>query len=194
MGSMVLGFLFIFVARIFDVSLMTLRTIMLVRGQKLYAAAFGFFEVIIYIVALNKIFASLDNPFALIVYAAGFAIGNIVGGTLEEKLAVGVLTIQVITLVDPLSLTEKLRSEGYGVTLIEGQGREGTRYILQVILARRNLPKLRKMVDQWDDCAFLTVFDAKMTKGGVFCNNFNLLNDGIKKRKTRGDEGENEQP
>lgn len=121
----------------------------------------------------------------MLVYAAGFATGNIVGGTLEEKLAVGVLTVQIITLKEPLALTELLRKQGYGVTIIEGQGREGVRYILQVILARRRLPKLRKLVDEWDDCAFLTVFDAKMTKGGVFCNSFNLLNDGglIKKER-----------
>lgn len=168
MWGIVAGYFFIFLARICDVSLGTLRTIMLVRGQRFYAAAFGFFEVMIYVVALSRIFSTLDNPFSLLIYAAGFATGNIVGGTLEEKLAVGILTVQVITLKEPLALTEVLRSEGYGVTAIEGQGREGVRYILQVILARRNLPKLRKIVDDWDDCAFLTVFDAKMTKGGIF--------------------------
>jgi len=125
------GYLFIFCARICDVSLGTMRTIMVVRGQRLYAAAIGFFEVSIYIVALGKIFSTLDNPLSIVVYAAGYATGNFVGSLIEEKLAVGVLTVQVITMKAPLELTELLRNEGYGVTVIEGQGREGTRYILQ---------------------------------------------------------------
>jgi len=168
MLSLIGGYLFIFFARICDVSLGTMRTIMVVRGHRLYAAVIGFCEVTIYIVALSKIFANLDNPLSIVVYAAGYATGNYVGSMLEEKVAVGVLTVQVITMKDPLEFTEILRKEGYGVTVIEGQGREGTRYILQVILARRCLPQLRKTVDQWDECAFMTVFDARSTKGGIF--------------------------
>lgn len=166
--SLIGGYLFIFCARICDVSLGTMRTIMVVRGHRLYAAIIGFFEVSIYIVALGKIFANLDNPLSIIVYASGYATGNYVGSMLEEKLAVGILTIQVITLKNPLELTELLRNQGYGVTVIEGQGREGTRYILQIIQARRCLPTLRKEVDKWDPDAFLTVFDARATKGGIF--------------------------
>jgi uncharacterized protein YebE (UPF0316 family) len=162
------GYLFIFIARVCDVSLSTMRTIMLVRGHRLYAASIGFFEVIIYILALNRIVSHLDNPLNLLVYAAGFATGNYVGSLLEEKVAVGILTVQVITMKDPLELTEYLRNEGFGVTVIEGQGREGTRYILQVILARRCVGQLRITVDKWDPEAFLTVFDARATKGGIF--------------------------
>lgn len=162
------GYLFIFCARICDVSLSTMRTLMLVRGQKLYAAAIGFFEVLIYIIALERIFSNLDNPFNLVIYAAGFATGNLVGSTIEEKLAVGTLTVQVITLKSPLELTEKLRANGYGVTVIEGQGREGVRYILQIILQRKKASQLRKEIDEWDKDAFWTVFDARATKGGIF--------------------------
>ena len=92
------GYLFIFAARVCDVSLATIRTLMVVRGQKLYAAIIGFFEVIIYILALGKIFSDLSNPLNLLFYALGFATGNYVGTFLEGKLAVGVFTAQVITL------------------------------------------------------------------------------------------------
>lgn len=161
------GYLFIFFARICDVSLATMRTLMVVRGQRLYAALIGFFEVIIYIVALNKIFDNLDNLLNLLSYAAGFATGNYVGSYLEEKLAVGTFTVQVITLKSPLELTERLRSMGFGVTVIEGIGREGTRYILQIILKRKQFGVLRREVDQWDNTAFWTIFDARLTRGGV---------------------------
>ena len=162
------GYLFIFCARICDVSLSTLRTLMLVRGRKLYAAVTGFFEVVIYIVTLERIFANLDNPLNLVIYAAGFATGNMIGSTIEEKLAVGTLTVQVITLKAPLEFTEILRANGYGVTVIEGQGREGVHYILQIILQRRMLQELRKRIDEWDEGAFCTIFDARATKGGIF--------------------------
>lgn len=161
------GYLFIFCARIVDVSLGTLRMLMVVRGRRVYAGAIGFFEVIIYITALDRIFDNLDNPLNLLFYAAGYATGNIVGSFIEEKLAVGILTVQVITMKAPLELTEILRAKGYGVTVIEGQGREGTRYILQIIMQRKNIPKLRKEIDSWDTDAFWTVFDARSTKGGV---------------------------
>jgi uncharacterized protein YebE (UPF0316 family) len=161
------GYLFIFCARIVDVSLGTMRMLMVVRGKRYYAGLIGFFEVIIYITALGKIFDNLDNPLNLLFYAAGYATGNIVGSFIEEKLAVGILTIQVITMKAPLELTERLRAKGYGVTVLEGQGREGTRYILQIIMQRKNIPKLRKEIDLWDSDAFWTIFDARYTKGGV---------------------------
>jgi len=79
MLALIAGYLFIFLARVCDVSLATIRTLMVVRGQKLYAASIGFVEVIIYILALGKIFSDLNNPFNLFFYALGFATGNYVG-------------------------------------------------------------------------------------------------------------------
>lgn len=169
MLSIIGGYLFIFFARVCDVSLNTMRTLMVMRGKKFYAAGIGFFEVCIYIMALNYIFDDLyGNPFKLLVYAAGFATGNIIGSTIEEKLAVGTLTAQIITMKEPLEFTEILRDKGYGVTVIEGMGREGVRHILQIILHRKGLKELQKVVDEWDTEAFLAVFDARSTKGGVF--------------------------
>ncbi len=162
------GYLLVFVARACDISMCTVRMLMIVRGKKVYAALIGFFEAIIYVLVLNKVFSELGNPLNLIFYAAGFATGNIIGGLIEEKLAVGVLTVQVITTKAPLELTELLRKQGYGVTLIEGQGREGVRYILQIILERKMLSSLKSIVDDWDSHAFWTVFDARQTRGGVF--------------------------
>jgi uncharacterized protein YebE (UPF0316 family) len=171
MWSLIGGYLFIFLARVCDVSLATIRTLMVVRGQKLYAAIIGFFEVIIYILALGKIFSDLTNPLNLLFYALGYATGNYVGTYFEEKLAVGIFTAQVITLKDPLQLTEILREKGYGVTVIEGEGREGKRYILQIILKRKRFRDLQTEIDQWDENAFCTIFDARMTRGGVLAQN-----------------------
>ncbi|MGI6588393.1 MAG: DUF2179 domain-containing protein [Peptococcia bacterium] len=171
MWALIGGYLFIFFARVCDVSLTTIRILMVVRGQKLYAAIIGFFEVIIYILALGKVFSDLGNPLNLFFYALGYATGNYVGTYLEEKLAVGTFTAQVITLKEPMQLTEMLRKKGYGVTVIEGEGREGKRYILQIILKRKRFGDLRKEVEQWDENAFWTIFDARLTRGGVLAQN-----------------------
>ena len=163
------GYLFIFLARICDVSMATLRVLMVVRGKRLQAALIGFFEAIIYIVILNQVFATLnDNPYNLLFYAAGFATGTYVGGFFEEKLAVGIVTVQIITLKSPLEFTAMLREAGFGVTVIEGTGREGTRYILQIILQRKSICLLRNLIDEWDQEAFWTIFDARYAHGGFF--------------------------
>lgn len=166
MLALIGGYLFVFVARLTDVSLATIRIVMVVRGQKLYAAAIGFFEMLIYITTLNLIVHNLNNPLNLVIYAAGYATGNYLGPTIEEKLAVGTVTVQVITMKYPHELTELLREKGYGVTIIEGQGREGIRYILQIILKRKCMQNLRTEIDKWDKNAFWTIFDARSTKGG----------------------------
>lgn len=166
MLSVVGGFLFIFLARVTDVSMGTLRMLMVVRGKRLQAASIGFFEVMIFITALSKVMSSLDNPLYLIAYASGFATGNYVGSLVEEKLAMGYLTVQIITLKDSDDFVDLLRNKGFGVTVIEGKGREGIRYIIQVIIPRKNYSQLHQLVDDWDKDAFETIFDARGTKGG----------------------------
>ena len=161
------GYFFIFFARVADVSLGVLRTLMLVKGKRFHAAFLGFFEVIIFILALDRVVGDLGNPISLLFYGLGFATGNVVGSYLEEKLALGHLTVQVISMTRPLELCMILRKEGYGVTIIDGQGRHGIRRILHIILTRKHLPKLMDLIDQWDSRAFVTVFDARQTKGGI---------------------------
>ncbi|MDN5331757.1 MAG: hypothetical protein PWP45_982 [Tepidanaerobacteraceae bacterium] len=162
----ILGYFFIFFARVCDVSLATIRTLMVVRGNRLQAAAIGFFEVIIYITALNQVVGKLDNPVNLLVYASGFATGNYVGSLLEEKLALGLTTVHVITKNPELS--EKVRSLGYGVTVLNGSGKEGTRHVLVISLARKNVPDLISYIENEDESAFITLMDTKSVRGGYF--------------------------
>lgn len=159
-------FLFLFFARIIDVSLGTIRTLTLVRGKKKTAGFIGFFEVSVYILALNSVVKNLDNMFNLMFYAAGFAAGNIIGGFIEEKMAIGYYVVQVITKVRPVELATALRKEGFGVTLVEGEGRDGPRFISHVMLKRKEYSHLMDFIDQWDNRAFITVSDCRRTKGG----------------------------
>lgn len=94
--GIVLNFLFIFFARVVDVSLLTVRMLMIVRGKKYLAAVLGFFEVTIYIVALGRVMTSLDNWVNILAYSSGFAVGNIVGSVLETKMAIGTIMVRIV--------------------------------------------------------------------------------------------------
>ncbi|CEP67094.1 Uncharacterised protein family UPF0316 [Moorella glycerini] len=162
------GYFLIFLARVTDVSLATLRMLLLVRGKRFYAAGIGIFEVTIYVVALKYVVDRLNDPASLVFYAMGFATGNIVGSLIEEKVALGQVTVQVITLHNPLELAETLRAAGFGVTITEGQGRDGSHPILNLSFPRRQLNTIQQMVNNWDPEAFVVVHEARTTHGG-FC-------------------------
>lgn len=160
------GYLLIFLARVSDVSLSTVRTLMIVRGKGIIAGCIGFFEVIIYITALNKVVNNLDNPLNLLAYALGFATGNVAGSFIEEKLAIGLMTVQVITEREDLCLL--IRNMNFGVTVLEGKGKEGQKKVLMVSLPRKDLDSLLKVINENDSAAFVTVMDTRATKGGYF--------------------------
>lgn len=162
------GYLLIFGARVTDVSLATVRTLLLVRGQRLLAAAIGFFEVTIYILALGYVMGHLNDPISIVVYGLGFATGNVVGGWLEEKMAIGYLTVQIVTLICADELAADLRAAGFGVTIWQALGQEGEHRLINVTLPRRELPRLRQIVDRWDCQAFMAVQDTRTTRGGFF--------------------------
>ena len=107
---MFLTLCFIFFARMTDVCLGTIRILFLTRGKRFHAALLGFFEVSINITALSQVVGNLDSPWKLLVYALGFSCGNIVGGFLEEKLAVGYTMVELVPGTTPLELIAALRT------------------------------------------------------------------------------------
>ncbi|WIV11886.1 DUF2179 domain-containing protein [Proteiniborus sp. MB09-C3] len=164
----VFGYLFIFGARIMDVSMSTIRMLMVVQGRRKHAAIIGFFEVIIYIVALGKVVNGLSNPGNLLAYAFGFASGNYIGSYIEEKIALGNLTAQVILNDNDDKIVHELRDNGFGVTVIEGQGKEGPKNLLTIMLKRKDLNKLNGLLANLDKEAFITVSTTKLISGGYF--------------------------
>ncbi|KAB2953362.1 DUF2179 domain-containing protein [Heliorestis acidaminivorans] len=168
MTALLFGYFVVFMARVIDVTMMTLRVLMVMRGKKLWAATFGFFEVLIYIIALKLVFDTLDDPVSLIVYSLGFAAGNVVGSWLEEKLAIGYLTMQVITFRDAWNFSDRLREQGFGVSLFPCQGREGCHQLLNIVFERKRFRELEKKVNEWDPKAFVTVTDTRPIRGGTF--------------------------
>lgn len=164
----ILGYLLIFFARLVDVSLGTIRMIMVVRGKRIMSACIGFMEATIYILAVGKVLSAMNNLFNVLAYALGFAAGNYVGIFLEGKMALGDIIVQVILENEATELIEKLRNSGFGVTVVEGCGRRGVKHLLNVTLQRKNLSKLYSIIDKHDKKAFVTVTDARSIRGGYF--------------------------
>ena len=167
--EVLLGYALIFIARVIDMSMSTVRTLMVMQSRKLTAAAIGFFEVGIYVTILGKVVDGLENPWNLLAYCAGFATGNYVGIMLENKIALGNLSAQIILkTANNQMLVDTLRKEKFGVTAIEGQGIEGPREILTVALNRKDLQRLQKVVDSVDPNAYVTVNSIIPIRGGYF--------------------------
>jgi uncharacterized protein YebE (UPF0316 family) len=160
------GPLLIFFLRIVDVSLATLRMLLAVRGVKMIAPIIGFFEVLIWIVAVGTAIQHLDSPLHLIGYAAGFATGTYVGMLIEEKIAFGMSTVRVVSRHGGVELAEALRERGFGVTEFAGQGKEGAVEVVEAVLRRRDLPKVFQEVRTWDPEAFVTVEEPRAIHQG----------------------------
>ncbi|HPD63701.1 MAG TPA: DUF5698 domain-containing protein, partial [Anaerolineaceae bacterium] len=128
--------LIIFVARIFDVTLGTLRIIFVARGKRNLAPILGFFEVLIWIVVISQLVQNLESATAYIGYAAGFAAGNYFGMWLEDKLALGTYILRLITAEEPGELVRRLRAAGFGVTTVAGEGKTGTVQLIYTFVKR----------------------------------------------------------
>ncbi|MCL6609970.1 MAG: DUF5698 domain-containing protein [Peptococcaceae bacterium] len=164
------GYLFIFSARVVDMSLDVVRILMLTRDRKFLAALIGFVEVSVFILAISQVLSGgLSDPLKVVAYAGGFATGNYVGGLIDSKLAMGYLSLQVFSTKENHELVAGiLRSEGFGVTTVTGCGRDGEIMILFVTLKRKDLKKALSTLDRICPEAFYNIYDARYIHGGIF--------------------------
>jgi len=157
----------IILARIADVSLGTVRTVAVVNGRKGMALGLGFFEVLIWVVAVSKVVTNLDAPIYALAYATGYALGNYLGILIEEALAFGEQVLRVFTRQgDLVALT--LRQEGYTVTSIQGEGLEGPIHLLVVQTARKGMVALVDKVIQLDPGCFYVVDDVRLASNARY--------------------------
>jgi len=160
--------LIIFAARIFDVTLGTLRIIFVARGKRNLAPILGFFEVLIWIVVISQLVQNLESFTAYIGYAAGFAAGNYVGMWLEDKMALGTYILRLITAEDFTELVGRLRDAGYGVTRVEGEGAKGKVHLVYTVVKRRNVEQVLAIIHEVKPNAFVSIEEVRSTEKGVF--------------------------
>lgn len=158
----------IFVARISDVTLMTLRIVFSAQGRRSLAPVVGFFEVLIWILAISQIMRNLTNPLTYIAYAAGFAAGNYMGLFIEQKLAIGMVAVRVFLKQDCDRLMETLKENGFGVTRLSAMGTQGSIDILYTLIPRRSLKQVIDLIHQIDPKIFYAVEEIRTASQGVF--------------------------
>lgn len=158
----------IFFAKIIEVSLMTLRTVFLTKGEKVLASCIGFIEVLIWLIVVSNVLSTVqEDPKKMVVYALGFAAGCYVGTILEEKLAIGLLTMQIIVSEEEgVPLANYLRENNIGVTLVRGEGKDNPRTILMLHIKRKNKDKVMQLIEQEDIKSVISVTETKMVRGG----------------------------
>ena len=150
------------------VSFFTIRMILTLKGQRYLAALISTVEVVIYVVGLGLVLDNLNQIQNLIAYALGYGIGVIVGMKIEEKLALGYITVNVITAEDDRNLPKVLREKGYGVTNWLAQGLEGNRQSMQILTPRKHELRLYQTIKEIDPKAFIIVYEAKSIHGGFW--------------------------
>ncbi len=160
--------LLIFLARVCDVSLGTLRIIFISKGKKNIAPFLGFFEVLIWIIAVSRIMQNLDNYLNYIAYAAGFATGNYVGMLIEERLAMGIQMIRVFTNEKGQDLVQSLNSRGFGATSVQAQGAKEKVHLIYTIVQRNEMEDVLTIIEGFNPKAFYTIEDVKAVNEGIF--------------------------
>lgn len=160
--------LLIFLARALDVSLGTIRIILVSRGIRRLAPLIGFFEILVWLLAIGQIVQNLDRPVHYIAYAGGFAAGTWIGLLVEERMALGLQAVRIITREDATDLIDRLWQMDFGVTSFAARGIKGRVRLLLTVIPKRDLSRLQEIVADLHPGAFVTVSDVRLARLGHF--------------------------
>jgi uncharacterized protein YebE (UPF0316 family) len=157
----------IFFARICDVSMATVRMILLTNGIRLWPILIGFFEVVIWVLAVSSALRYLPNPLAILGYASGYSCGMILGIFIEDRIAIGYRLVRVINSDREIDLSLALRGLRWRVTRINGEGMTGPAEICFTAIRRRDVPILRRQIHKIAPESFMTIERVDRLAGGT---------------------------
>lgn len=156
--------LLIFLLRIVDVSMGTVRTIAVVHGRIKLSVFFGFVEVMVWLTAVGQVITRLDHsPLLVVAFAAGYAAGNAVGIMVERRIALGACVVRMISVERSREIAEELRAKGRRVTTFDGQGRDGPRTLVYVSCTRKDVPAVVSAGKEFDPHLFYVVEPVSMS-------------------------------
>ncbi|OGO18742.1 MAG: hypothetical protein A2Z14_09650 [Chloroflexi bacterium RBG_16_48_8] len=160
--------LLIFILRVTDMSLDTLRVLFVLRGRRSVTWILGFLQSTLWVIAITSVLNNLDNLLNVIAYAGGFATGNVLGMVIEDRLAIGHAHMRVISSRKGSAIIEAIRRLGYAVTEISGRGKDGTVTIISCSIKRSHIAKIQKEISQIDQDAFITVEEIRPIHRGFW--------------------------
>lgn len=158
----------IFLSKMVEVALSTVRHVLVQRGEKVKGAVIGFFECLLWVIVVSNVIATITkDPIRVVVYCLGFAAGNYVGVIIEEKLAIGTVSIQAIVQEEEReALSETLRDQGFGVTNTDGYGKDGPVGVMTIFLKRRCINEASRIIKEQCPDALITVNDVRHMRAG----------------------------
>jgi uncharacterized protein YebE (UPF0316 family) len=169
--SIFLEALLIFGLRVLGIAVSTLATLMTVQGRRLYAMVAGFISALVYVIAIGKVVANLGNVWNVLAYCGGFAVGTLIGMTLERRLALGFAEVRFISIQKSDALAEALRREGFGVTEYYGYGRKNAVGVVEVIVPRKSVDIVLRVARSVDENAITTVKETRTVQHGYWKSN-----------------------
>lgn len=161
--------LLIFLARIADVSMETIRVIYISRGIKYLAPIIAFFEIIIWLLAMEVVLKDLSNIVYFMAYAFGFAAGTYVGLVIEERLSIGTVILRIVTTEESTdAIAAFLEAEHFGVTYLDAQGSRGNVRMILTLVNRTDVPRITEHIEKTNPNAFFSIEDVRYVNQGVF--------------------------
>lgn len=173
-------------AQLVYVPLVVLRTLMMVKGEKGKSAFFAVLEGGVHVAALGIVFSDLSNYYSMAAYALGFGLGMYAGSLLEEKLAIGYVSLQVNILEKNMELIKHLREAGFSVSISTVEGIDDTRHKLDCTSRRDRENEFIEIVRYYEPSAFIVSFEPKSFKGGYVVKNMNKQREKFAKKKNKG--------
>ena len=161
-------YILILFAKIIEVSLRTIRTVLLIKGERRIAAIIGFFEILLWINIVTRVISDLSNdPLKAVMYALGFSLGIYIGSILEEKIGIGLSEIEANVKADhSQEIVDELRKDGFAVTEIKAEGQDANRIILSLFVQRTKVNQVVYKITDMQETAVITTSDVKPIVGG----------------------------
>ncbi|SBV97590.1 conserved membrane hypothetical protein [uncultured delta proteobacterium] len=165
----------IFFGRICDVSLGTLRILFVSKGEKKIAPLIGFVEVFIWVVIIAQVLSRANDLLSFLSYAGGYATGTYIGLCIEERIGYGFAKYRVFTLLNGHELMALLNKDGFGSTMVHGEGSVSEIDIIETVINRRDAKKVESLIESFDPKAFCLVEDIRAKQLGIFAKRQSLL-------------------
>ena len=157
----------IFIARLLDVSLATMRHILIFRGHRRIVPAIAFVEVLVWLVAITQVMNNLSNFASYLAWAGGFSAGTWLGMVIEEKIALGHLIVRIITDKQKPTILKELREGGFGSTSLDAHGSMGPVNIIFIVVSRKELQRLLGLITQQLPGCFYTIEDVRFVDSAL---------------------------
>lgn len=158
--------LFIFILRVVGVALSTIRVLVMMRGQKMLSMVMGFFEVLVYVIAIGQVVSNLSNLWNIFGYCLGFSAGTLIGMWLDERFVRGFASVRIVSRYKAQHLGDRIREAGYGATVAWGSGQRGSVGIVTATVLRQEVMAVCRLADDVDPDAFVTVEEARAVRRG----------------------------